>query len=91
MQRDRLIPYFNSKRLVFLVGGWCDLAENLENDEGACTDAVIEECVTELTRCGVADLIVDKDRVRSALLFIGKEDMRQLLGTSLSRLTTFQS
>ena len=92
MQRDRLIPYFNSKRLVFVVGGWCDLAENLEDRERRdCTDAVVEECVKELTRCGVSGLMVDEEKVRSALLFIGKEDMRLLLGASLLRLATFQS
>ena len=92
VQRDRLIPYFNSKRLVFVVGGWCDLAENLEDRERRdCTDAVVEECVKELTRCGVSGLMVDEEKVRSALLFIGKEDMRLLLGASLLRLATFQS
>ena len=78
MQRDRLIPYFNSKRFVFMVGGWYDVAENLENDECACAEAVIEECVKELTKRGVDDLIADKERVRSALRFIGKENMELL-------------
>ena len=88
--RHGIVPYFNAKKLVYFIGGWCDISKRACDVAGKPTEALVEQCEKLLGEADVEGLVVSKENIRSALAFLDKPKIRLMLGTSLGKLSTFQ-